>query len=53
MTYSECFHEAIRSTLSTTKLFVNVPDLGSMCLVDQQQQLGQVSQSKEVSWFDN
>ena len=35
MDYSEHFYKMIRSTLQTTKVFVNIQDLVSMCLVDQ------------------
>ena len=47
MAYSECFYETVRSTLSTTKIFVNVHDVEIVCLVNQQQQLGKlVNQNK-------
>ena len=49
MAYSKHFYKMVRFTLLTTKLFIKVHDLGSMCLVDQQAQLHQVSQSREVS----
>ena len=39
MAYSEHFYKTIRSTLSTTTIFVNVHNLESMCLVDQWWQL--------------
>ena len=49
MSYSKCFYKTIWFTLSTTKLFVKVHNLESMCLVDQKPQLCQVSQSRQVS----
>ena len=36
-------------TLPTTKIFVNIHDLESMWLVNHQQQLGKVSQSRQIS----
>ena len=49
MAYSEGFYNMIKLTLLTTKLFIKVHNLESMCLVDQQPQLHQVSQSGQVS----
>ena len=49
MAYSKHFYKTIKVTLSTTKLFVKVQDLEGMCLVNQQPQLCQVSQSRQVS----
>ena len=39
----------IKFTLLTTMLFIKVHNLESMCLVDQQPQLCQISQSRKVS----
>ena len=49
MVYSNISTKMIKFTLLTTKLFKKVHSLESMCLVDQQPQLHQVCQSKQVS----
>ena len=49
MAYSNISIKMIKFTLLNTKLFIKVHNLESMCLVDQQPQLHQVSQSRQVS----
>ena len=41
----------IMFTFLTTKLFIKVCNIESMCLVNQQPQLCQISQSRQVSWL--
>ena len=52
MAYSKCFYKMIRSTLSTlstTKIFVNIHNLREYVLNQSAMKLGPVSQSKQVS----